>query len=446
VTGDLIVFNDNGAWSWFEGERVIVDEDRGRILLSSVANSHGMDGMERGGDIEVIAYDLVTRVKQRFILHKHLQEDDHNSAALLLLPDGRYLASYSKHASDNQLHYRVSSIRGEVTNWQPEQVFRAAGGITYSNLYYLAKTNTVFNFHRDRGNGFDPNYLLWQLKQPIGFHYGGHLLTGPEGNHGNRDRPYLRYVGNGVDRIHFMATDHHPRDLISNSVYHGYLEAESQGYGLYRSDGTRLGDLSRTDKSPLMASDFTRIFAGNSVSPTNNLLMTRGWLSDIELDAAGYPYVAFTARVNDNDRDHRYFYGRYVRTAWQVHELAKAGGYLYEREKDYTGLVALDPNSPDHLFISTPIDPRTEAELAHYEIYEGTTTDGGETWTWSPVTAASTVDNLRPILPRGIRGGFVLLWMRGHYKSYTDYDTSIVGFVKLTGERAATAVEAKRAK
>ena len=45
VAGDLIVFNDNGAWSWFEGERVVFDSNRGKLLLSSVANSDGPHGV-----------------------------------------------------------------------------------------------------------------------------------------------------------------------------------------------------------------------------------------------------------------------------------------------------------------------------------------------------------------------------------------------------------------
>jgi hypothetical protein len=41
VAGTLIQFNDNGAWSWFEDERAIVDAAAGKILVSSVGNSAG---------------------------------------------------------------------------------------------------------------------------------------------------------------------------------------------------------------------------------------------------------------------------------------------------------------------------------------------------------------------------------------------------------------------
>jgi hypothetical protein len=141
--------------------------------------------------------------------------------------------------------------------------------------------------------------------------------------------------------------------------------------------------------------------------------------------------VLFTARVDDSDLDHRFFYGRYTRAGWQLQELAHAGGYLYERENDYTGLGALDPHDPARVYISTRIDPRNQRQLLHYEIFAGKTSDNGATWSWSPITYGSSVDNLRPVMPRGVRGSSTLLWMRGKYYSYTSYHTSIVGLTKI---------------
>src|SRR5262249_5318040 len=127
-------------------------------------------------------------------------------------------------------------------------------------------------------------------------------------------------------------------------IYHGYIEFSPHGYALYRSDGTRLGSLSAKSTSPYKASDFTPLFRGGALSPTNGLRMTRAWPIDIELDSDSDPYAVFTARVNDNELDHRFFYSRLKHGGWQLHELAKAGGHLYDTENDYTGLAALDPN------------------------------------------------------------------------------------------------------
>ena len=37
----------------------------------------------------------------------------------------------------------------------------------------------------------------------------------------------------------------------------------------------------------------------------------------------------------------------------------------------------------------------------HHELFEGVTADGGATWTWKPITADSTVDNIRRSCPSG---------------------------------------------
>ena len=46
------------------------------------------------------------------------------------------------------------------------------------------------------------------------------------------------------------------------------------------------------------------------------------------------------------------------------------------------------------------------------------------------MTYHSSVDNLRPIVPRGIQKQTAVLGMRGKYNSYTDYDCRVVGVVK----------------
>lgn len=39
--------NDNGGWSWFEGERAVVDPAAGKLLFSSVADGAGPGGAQR---------------------------------------------------------------------------------------------------------------------------------------------------------------------------------------------------------------------------------------------------------------------------------------------------------------------------------------------------------------------------------------------------------------
>jgi hypothetical protein len=419
VAGSLILFNDNGAWSWFEDERAIVDAAAGKIVVSSVAAAAGSGGVGRSGDVDVASLDLATGEVNRFVLNAGLQADDHNSAALWRRPDGRYLASYSKHGSDNLTRWRVSSNPGDITSWGPEQTLNQGAGATYSNLHYLPDDNSgagrLYNF--TRSIGFDPNILI---SNDLGdtFSYGGRLLA--EG--GSGDRPYLRYFSDG-QRVHLIATERHPRNY-DNSIYHAYIE-DGQ---LFSSTGSII-DGNLFDATAAAPADLTPVF--NTGTVFDNTIMRRAWTVDVAIDDAGLPYAVFQARANDSNLDHRFFYARFDGAVWDVHELAKAGGYLYAAEDDYTGLAALDPNDPNRLFISSKIDPRTQHSMPHYEIFQGTTADGGANWAWEPITYNSTVDNLRPIVPEWDDQHTALLWMRGSYATYTSYNLDIVGLTSF---------------
>jgi hypothetical protein len=66
----------------------------------------------------------------------------------------------------------------------------------------------------------------------------------------------------------------------------------------------------------------------------------------------------------------------------------------------------------------------------HYEIFRGVTGDGGASWTFTAITRASTVDNLRPVLPPAAPDGQrALVWLRGTYRSYTDYQQQVVALL-----------------
>ena len=58
------------------------------------------------------------------------------------------------------------------------------------------------------------------------------------------------------------------------------------------------------------------------------------------------------------------------------------------------------------------------------------TCDDGASFEWIPVTANSTMDNLRPIVPKWDTTHRALLWMRGTYSSAQGYDTAIVGLIE----------------
>ncbi|GAC1477580.1 MAG: hypothetical protein NVS1B4_20450 [Gemmatimonadaceae bacterium] len=430
VAGSLIQLNDNGGWSWFMDDRAIVHE--GKLIVGSVRaiGDFRNSADSNWGNVEISAYDLATGATKKTILHKHFEQDDHDGPALLPLPDGRYLAAYSKHGAERVFYFRHSAPHDPLT-WGPAIEFTTPGAsdrpfrgnnVTSANLFPLP-SGRILNFYR--GVGFTPNYM-YSDDSGRTWTYGGRILKGRGGY-----SPYLKYAYDGKSTIHFIATDDHPRNF-DNSIYAGYV----RDGGIFFTDGTPRGKLTTDTTVQLAAWDMMPVFKGD---PDNV-----GWVMDLKLDAQQRPYGLFSVQKDGRGLprgqggfDHRFDYARWDGKAWHVHEIAYAGTRLYAGEDDYTGLGALDPNDPDVAYISTDAEPATGKPLVstadgkrHHELFRGRTRDSGTTWTWEPITANSTVDNLRPIVPRWKDARTALVWMRGTYESnHGKWSTAVVAVV-----------------
>jgi hypothetical protein len=409
----VITFNDDGGWCWFQDERVLLHG--GKLVIGSVAA--GAADPARRGDIELTVYDPATGEKKVIELHDRLLTakgvyDDHNAPALAARPDGRLLAVYSMHGPENRFYYRIAARPGDAAGWQPEKTFvpSETSRITYSNLHVLSGENgRIYNFYRGLNDSFKPSYA-WSGDGGETWTSGSVFIDVPLKV---RHRPYVKYASNGIDTIHFAYTDGHPRNF-DNSVYHAFYRDGK----LHRSDGTAIRSLAEGLKAP---GEGTRVFAGDAKNVA--------WVSDVHLDREGRPVIAYSVQKDDNVEDHRYRYARWDGSKWIDREIAYAGTRLYPGEDDYTGLIALDPDDVDTAYISANADPVSGERLAHWEIFRGTVKDGGS-WSWAPVTRESTADNLRPVVPTSDGRYSAVLWLRGKYTAYTDYDLDVVGLVK----------------
>ena len=422
-----IRINDNGAWCWFQDERALVDTKANTLLVGSVAAPQGPGGEHRGGNIEIAVLDLATGQSTVHVLHRRLESDDHNAPALLIRPDGRYLAMYAKHKTDNFSRWRISTRPHDASEWGPERQFDwtelAAGrGATYSNLHRLDTESRVYNFVRAVND--DPTLMVSEDDGST-WRFGGKLFTRPKVGYVNG---YTRYFGNGADRIDLVTTDHHPRDF-NNSIYHGYIQDDA----LHDSQG-------RVVSKPLIGSAGVDQAALTTVFKPGTVLggdvLTHAWTVDLRGRDTQLAAI-ISCRANDVNGvlqreqmldvdDHRLLYARFDGTRWSVNPLAAAGPALLPHEQDYTGLGAVDPYDLDQVYVSTPVDPRTGDATSHYEIYRGRTTDGGATWEWEAVTSGSQVDNLRPMVAPGNAAVHAVSWFRGTMRSSQAYETEVV--------------------
>ena len=413
-----VVLTDDGGWCWFESPRALFQGNR--LIVGSVAS--GWSAAARRGDIDAIVHDLGTGTTTVVELHNQLELDDHDSPAFVARPDGRLLALFARHDGESRFYYRLSNANNPLV-WGAEQTFvpSASTRVTYSNVFLLTgEQNRIYDFYRGLDGSFKPSYAY---SDDLGqtWRSGNVVINVPSTD---RHRPYARYASNNVDTIHITYTEAHPRDF-DNSLYHAYYK----GGTLYRSDGTAVRSLGQGLTSP---DEGTRIFRGDAQNVA--------WSVDVTLDSAGRPHTVYSVQigsaglpVGQGGNDIRYRYARWDGGAWRDFPLAFAGSRLYAGEDDYSGLAVLDPADPSVVYISTNADPLTGTALTstadsrrHYEIFRGNTGNGGQTWQWTAITRNSSTDNLRPILVDDGAGQKALLWLRGTYRSYTDYQQQVV--------------------
>jgi hypothetical protein len=263
--------------------------------------------------------------------------------------------------------------------------------ITYSNPFLLG----------DEGNG-DPRLYLWFR----GYGYGPTVASsddlggtwseplqvvsspntyGADGR--TKQRPYVKYASNGKDTIHLIYTEGHPAEFANTSLYHlVYSHGE-----LRRSDGTIVSSMTPAGGDPSLPPEAgTRIHDG---------AQSTAWVWDVALDRDEQPVVVYSAYENGTLAA-SYRYARFDGHAWVTSSIAPAGTALYGREKFYVGGISLDPDDTNIVYFSTNIDPSTGRSTgAHRELYRGVTRDNGASWAYAQLTHASTVENLRPVVP-----------------------------------------------
>ena len=428
MVGTLIQFNDNGAWCWYQDERALVDTKANKILLGTVAS-----GGSRNGYVEAVIYDIAAGTKKLYTLGTGLSSniDDHNAPAFLIRPDGKYFAMWSGHRSD--CYSRTSIFDG--TAWSAEKKFdwgplgcpwpgADTNMVTYSNPWYMG--TSIYSAVRSIAT--DPAVLTSADDGATLSFYGRLMSTKQVGYVAG----YFKYWGDNTGRIDFVGTEAHPRDA-DTSLYHGYIMADGT---VHKSDGTvedaKLKDDTATASTSVDITNYTSVFkTGTTI---NGVKLEHAWNHDIVRYADGTIAVLGQARVNGtgtDDPDKRMLYWRYDGTAWKATYLVKGGSKLYPDEQDYIGLGALVPDDPRTIYISTPYNPTTDVmgPSGKHEIWRGTTCDNGATFTWTPVTANSTKDNLRPVVPKWDASHTALLWMQGTYTSAQNYALAIVGTI-----------------
>ena len=394
----------DGAWTWFNDPRAAWHN--GKLYVGYVRSADGHTALSR--------YDPATKHAEAVWTSSFTEKDDHNNPGLLLLADGRLMSFYTRHSTDAHFVYRFAD--GD------ERFHKTGAKVTYSDPFQLtAEGARIYNFMRNQN--FNPTFVF---TDDLGTNWSTPKILIKTGT--GRTRPYVKYASDGNRRIDFLYTDGHPRD-VTNSLYHAYYE----GGALYKTDGTFLKPLKDAPLLHDAGEHGSVVYKYTSDIPTG-----RAWCWEIAYQPNGHPICVFTIQRDHvtgpnwfNDRIY-YYYSRWTGKEWQKRFIAHAGRPLYAAERDYAGGICIDPQNPNVIYVSSnaaePFDLSSTTDIQlrsneRYELFRGITSDGGLTFTWSPITTNSTIDNLRPYVPRGAS---TLLWLRGTYRSYTSYACAVV--------------------
>jgi hypothetical protein len=400
-----------GGWCWFQSPRAVIGPND-RLWYGSSVGGYGA----RAGDVEVTAVDLGSgRVAERQVLGR-TRVDDHSSPSVLMVGGDRPQVAWSTHARSNWIE--IGTAGGALQRiTRPESMVSPGRGVSYASAHLVGGEHWMLY----RGEQFSWNLLTspdgrkWTAR--------GLVVGPPPGGH----RPYVVAYSDGT-RLHLLATEGNPTEYRGTGVRYATIDADLT---IRHNDGRYLGVVGR----PSGIASWSQLYAGRigSAEATD----TDAWIADLAVIdyrptailSVRDPWPSTGHRVGKYR--HRYLWARQRNSGeWTVEHLAWAGSELYAGQPDYTGLGALDASNPQRVVISTDVHPVTGVPLrssadgrVHRELWEGYRPREGA-WTWQALTANSAVDNLRPVIAAG-HGQKALLWMRGTYRHWTDFDTSI---------------------
>jgi hypothetical protein len=428
TSGEVTVFNDNGGWTWYNDERVVVDPDAGKIIVSSAESS--ASSQTASPNIDVVIHDLATGANDRTRMGSLSYSDDHNNGGIVVLGPGEYYVAWAHHNRDCVTHWRNyegGAWGGEQThNWSGQGCpwGQSQSHVTYNNPWKI--DGRYYNFIRSVDTS--PNFLV--SDDGKAWTFGGRLTASPQQGY---NAGYYKYWGNNVDRVDFFATEAHPRDA-DTSVYHGYV----QGGRTYDSLGAQKDDTINDTNAPGIT-EYTKVFsAGGTI---NGVTLHNLWNFDIARYEDGTIGVLWQGREvqcpdkNNCDPKHHVLYSRFDGAGWTSTYLVKGGRTLYRDrsdwwEEDYLGGAALDPDDPHVIYVSTNIDPRDNSTTYPVnEIWKGVTCDEGASFEWEPVTMNSPNENLRPVVPKWDAQNTALVWFRGNYQTAQMYSAEVVGVI-----------------
>ncbi|MBE7066758.1 MAG: hypothetical protein E7385_04310 [Ruminococcaceae bacterium] len=391
IPGEVVVFAGDGCYTWWTNALAFRYKGQKNQTYLSYVNEEGQ--------MSLASFDH-DKAEFNYSNLADFEKDDHNSAALTILPNGKILAVYARHSADKFIRWRISNEPEDITSFGEEQRITSGGTVTYIQLHKISDSEyrifyrysmshwstRIYNWVEDTWT----DEIVW-LTEPLGKQF--YLWTQEDKQEG---------------KINVFMTAH-PVNGPDQNIRYGYFDEDGK---IYTTGDKLLGDLNVAATNVLSPRDFDVVYEAKEGEHTR--------LYDVSYmgDRVGVLYG-----VGNDGYNSKYYYAYYdnAKGQWVNNYICDSGKAAVVGNM-YFGGLSFDKKDMQTLYVA-----RREGDL--YRMEKWTTTDYGATWSAPVVIDESTSATkiiMRPIIPYNASEDIDVIYIKGRYPTYLTYDTDIV--------------------
>jgi hypothetical protein len=377
---------ENGGYSWWVYPNII--RPKGTLFDKTYFSF-----VNKAKETVIASLNNDTGEYENFVLQTDTIADEHNSAAICRMPDGKILVAYSKHNTESKIYVRKSVNVEDISTFDTPIELACSDNVTYAQLIYYYGTYYLF---------YRVNSTSWALRTSVdGLIWGNEVkfLTAPT-------QYYIRIspCSNGVIRILAIG---HPINSTDHVIKYVGLQPSTGDFTIF--GGVNVGNINGTSL-PILSSELSTVYSpslGNGRIFDVNLFITKP-IDDMAIAHANF---------SDTD-DCLYQVTRGNSTDGFTTSTVCEGGLPLEEPAGgsyYFGGMWFEYENDKIVYVC-----REEDGIWYTEKYQ---TDDYVKWVKTQVIEMSKIKKLhRPCVPNG---GGKLFYTKGIYTNFNNYETYI---------------------
>lgn len=387
----ISTFAKDGCYTWWTNAlalRHVGEKDQ--TYLSYV---------DEQGRMSLASYNHITAQYEYFTLAEY-EKDDHNSAALTILPNGKVLAVYARHGADKNIRWRISDKVEDITSFCDEKTITTSNNVTYIQIHRISEDEYRI-FYRLASSHWGTRIYNWVKNTWTDEQK---WLTEEKG------KQYYLWIQEDKEegKLNMFMTGH-PANGPDQNIRYGYFDKDGN---ICTTGGKFLANLYDEYDEVLSPRDFDIVFAPEKGYSTR--------LYDVSYmgDKIG---VLFGNMVDGTESDYYYSYYDDVKKEW-VNQIVCQSGQAAVVGNRYFGGLSFDKQDMQTVYVS-----RREGGLFRIEKWK--TSDYGASWDSIELLDEGEKRSeilMRPIIPYNAHEDIEVIFIKGAYPTYLDYNTDLV--------------------